>query len=378
MSTPNIVILLPALSYIEHEVMRIDYELETGGLLLGAKLPNSRIITHATPPGPKAIHRPGMFERDLEFSQAAINHFAKHAGIDYIGEWHKHPPDVNRPSIGDRRGVIQTLKDPDYKSGGLIVFPILTRKYNTKLRDTSFHRALVNHYFGIDRDSVQWFPYYMTKDLEFHPFEFQIAYCDLGTQDKVKKFHENYLNAGNIKKIRVPSSNDGGKQLISKANSDSETPKSFALTNATEENDAIGTPHAQQPGKSPNSQVHWYETRQGKDLLAVERRSLKTTSCFLGARILPNGRLIFRFVSPRYRNVFLNITCQRDHPYSFPDLFLGYRNSCINLFDNRNRCEIYGSASHAVEKLVELKSKWEKKEGSRMISGIVETLGFGD
>ena len=127
MGFPQIIILSSVITYIEKEVLKVDSQLETGGLLLGTKLPYGRLITHATPPGPKALHTPSMFERDLDLSQSMLNYFARNEGVDYIGEWHKHPPHLHTPSNADRNGVVKILKDPDYRTQGMIVFPVSYR-----------------------------------------------------------------------------------------------------------------------------------------------------------------------------------------------------------------------------------------------------------
>ena len=180
--TPTIIIFSSVLRFIEEQVKAVPDHLETGGLLLGTALDDVRLITHATPPGPKAIHQEGMFEKDLDFSQAILNHLATKTGVDYVGEWHKHPPFLKRPSHRDRQNAVAILQDSDYQTKGMLVLPIWIRERRGP--PSSIHEHLIEHYFG-PMDSVQCYPYYMDETFQFYPFEFRVAKCDLGTQSEV-------------------------------------------------------------------------------------------------------------------------------------------------------------------------------------------------
>ena len=61
---------------------------ETGGLLVGRMEGSCVVITHATGPGPMALHSRYEFQRDGEYSQEALDQIVTEMGgvYDYIGE----------------------------------------------------------------------------------------------------------------------------------------------------------------------------------------------------------------------------------------------------------------------------------------------------
>lgn len=359
---------------------------------MGTKLPNGRLITHATPPGPKAVHRPAMFERDLEFSQAALDHFAEKTGVDYIGEWHKHPPTLTEPSEEDRKGVVEILKDPDYKTGDLMVFPVWVLSHTTDYLQLPFHRALVEYFFWPTEQNIACYPYYMDNTFQFHPFHFQIASCDLGTQGKVSQFYTAYVNCKTFDKTNVgelwnkftgavaPSSIDGGG-----THSDRPESADSASSCVSNENPQREASHGLLCDKETVEQHkdkndRWYETAQGKNLLMEEKRTLQSLCSRVGLRMLPTGRLAWRFASPHYRRVFLEVICSHDYPNTFPELYLLHNGKIENIIDFDGRVENREMDWHAyVQGMVKkLKSDWESGRMSPCIGGIVNILGFAD
>ena len=358
MRFPQIVILSSVFSFIEEEVSKVDYNLETGGLLLGTKLPNGRLITHATPPGPNAQHHPSMFERDLEFSQAVLNHFASQTGVDYVGEWHKHPPYLTQPSKADRQGVIEILRDPDYKTGDMIIFPIWIQTYDVRLRRVPFHHVLVEYFCRLNRANVRCFPYYMDNELEFRPFQFHTANCDLDTQTKVKEFYMRYLKTkGIVQKEKIQTTKK-------------------VQRGATEEKQKIGNQNDHPSGKNIEHEHQWYETQEGKNRLVEERKLFISTNCYVGSRMLPKGRLACRFASPSYEDVFLDLVCKSNHPSSFPEIFLWHSGKYISVLSEQGLEGNLNIPSHVLEKIEELHAKWEKRGSSMMITNIANALGF--
>lgn len=89
---------------------------ESGGILIGRLGPDRAVIEIATGPGPRAIHRRDMFQRDGAFSQrrldAAVR--ASRGAWDYVGEWHSHPLDVDA-SARDAESVRSIAQDPAYQ-----------------------------------------------------------------------------------------------------------------------------------------------------------------------------------------------------------------------------------------------------------------------
>ena len=366
MGTPTIIIFSSVLRFIEEQVKAVPDQLETGGLLLGAALDNGRLVTHATPPGPKAIHQDGMFQKDLDFSQAILNHLAKKAGVDYVGEWHKHPPFLKGPSHGDREGAVAILQDSDYKTKGMLVFPIWIRERRSP--PSSIHEQLIEHYFGV-MDAVQCYPYYMDETFQFYPFEFRIAKCDLGTQTEVVIFYNQYIRFEDGRSVnRRDSISQRELSLSCKSDGDS-TRKDGMSFDPGKEGDQEGTSGVTDPP------CYWYETRTGRERLALETEYLKNSRCYRGARRLKDGRLLFRLSSPVFDRVFLDVVCRQDHPRFLPDLFLRDKEQCWQInkaFNGANRA----TGNPFSETMYELNELWKGPEATMLIHHIAKSLGF--
>lgn len=113
--------------------------LETGGVLVGffdSRL-RAAVVTHASGPGPRALHRPTRFERDREFCQSFID---AHAGrtegmLDFVGEWHKHPEADPRPSPVDQKTYRKLARDPNCHLDQVVVLITGTRRVGRPVRD---------------------------------------------------------------------------------------------------------------------------------------------------------------------------------------------------------------------------------------------------
>jgi hypothetical protein len=100
---------------IEQEVGRFSPSLETGGILIGHSDASGWIrVTHASGPGPRAVHQPTYFLRDTEYCAAILADCYEKFGVDYIGEWHSHVGRLNQPSTGDLLTLNGIMRDPDY------------------------------------------------------------------------------------------------------------------------------------------------------------------------------------------------------------------------------------------------------------------------
>lgn len=66
---------------------------ETGGVLLGWRDGDDRIVADIIGPGPNAVHKPNRFVPDHDWQVAAIAHSFTASGedLDYLGDWHTHP-----------------------------------------------------------------------------------------------------------------------------------------------------------------------------------------------------------------------------------------------------------------------------------------------
>lgn len=367
MGKPKILVFSSVLRFIEEQVNAVPDLLETGGLLLGTELDDGRLITHATPPGPKAIHQQGMFQKDLDFSQAILNHLAQKTGVDYVGEWHKHPPFLKRPSDGDRQGAMEILQDSDYQTKGMLVFPIWIKERRDP--PSSMHEELIEHYFG-PMHAVQCYPYYMDETFQFYPFEFRITKCDLGTQSEVESFYHQYIRFEEGRSVnRRNSSLQGDLPQSCKSDEDSTRTEGMMLGAANEE-DEEETP------ETMDQACLWYETQVGRERLAMEAEYLKNSQCYRGARKLNDGRLLFRLSSPVINHVFLDVLCKNDHPRSFPDLFLCYKEQYQQIDSADDTAGEPNTENLLLKALYELRDLWKKPEPDKWICHIAESLGF--
>jgi hypothetical protein len=106
---------------------------ETGGILVGRMfdLAGGLILVVVAASGPgAAAHRRGHTyapdtlarQNELETWREAYRPYR----VDYVGEWHKHPPGYRQPSGGDTLQVIDILSDSSYNLPDGIFTPIVT------------------------------------------------------------------------------------------------------------------------------------------------------------------------------------------------------------------------------------------------------------
>jgi integrative and conjugative element protein (TIGR02256 family) len=128
-NAPRILISRSALDTIAHEVQRIGELPETGGVLAGRRL-NDRdiLIVAATGPGPRADHQRHTFAPDTKYANQRLRELhEEHEGADYVGVWHKHPPDLDRPSSPDWEQAKEILLDPDYAMDEIVAPIVVVR-----------------------------------------------------------------------------------------------------------------------------------------------------------------------------------------------------------------------------------------------------------
>lgn len=97
---------------------------ETGGILLGYRANATTVqITRASPPGPRAKHRPFSFSRDTRFLQRYLDRLHDQAAgeEDYVGEWHVHPALDAPPSRIDRRSLWRIARRKNYATDNPIL-----------------------------------------------------------------------------------------------------------------------------------------------------------------------------------------------------------------------------------------------------------------
>lgn len=88
---------------------------ETGGIVLGfdGGLAGDFTVLHCGDAGPNAVRRRDYFLRDVAHAQALAETAAIQDGSVWIGEWHTHLVDLNRPSDTDLRTYRRLLDDPE-------------------------------------------------------------------------------------------------------------------------------------------------------------------------------------------------------------------------------------------------------------------------
>ncbi|MCB0209619.1 MAG: Mov34/MPN/PAD-1 family protein [Anaerolineae bacterium] len=149
---PIIIFAEQSIQTMRQEAKKARPEEETGGILVGRRLDHRRILViAATGPGPNAVHHHYMFSPDVEFANQELERLRQvYPGTDLIGLWHKHPPNLERPSHGDEQQVAEIFNDPDYAHLTELVTPIvLIRNGQFLLKPYYINRSLVvsQHYF---------------------------------------------------------------------------------------------------------------------------------------------------------------------------------------------------------------------------------------
>lgn len=93
------------------------YPLETGGLLLGWRDGEDRIVAGVTGPGPGAMHGRTAMIPDHRWQVARIHEaFRKSEGdLDYLGDWHTHPggtASMSSTDVGTLRRIARKVSSP--------------------------------------------------------------------------------------------------------------------------------------------------------------------------------------------------------------------------------------------------------------------------
>lgn len=93
-------------------------DIETGGVLIGHRTSGGQyIILRATGPGPQAVRTETRFEKDEEYCQKELERAFKELkdrGL-YLGEWHYHPLDSNKPSGLDIKSLTAIAAQDNYR-----------------------------------------------------------------------------------------------------------------------------------------------------------------------------------------------------------------------------------------------------------------------
>ncbi|MEI8195847.1 MAG: Mov34/MPN/PAD-1 family protein [Phycisphaerae bacterium] len=302
---PLVLILRQAMDVIRREALAFD--VETGGILVGAKAGEGAIlVTHATPPGPKAVHNAVYFQRDVAFQQAALNGLHQRYGVQYLGEWHKHPRGLPVPSGGDLQGVKELLSDPDYGVDA-ILFPIVICEPDLGFR---FH------------------PFYITNreaDIRFRPFPWRELAFDV---DLDRVFTDAVAPAP--ASVLPETASEGRFATTSEKSSPSQPPRSSPwqsitrflpfVGRAADGNTDGGGVEAAAKGTDAGATSHWYTVAEGQERLGREQALLRSFGLIAEPFMIGDGRLCFSF--PRAGGRELVVICSDNYPENAPHLMV--------------------------------------------------------
>jgi integrative and conjugative element protein (TIGR02256 family) len=111
-SQPVIVWLSSRVMQSMSEYARDLSPLENGGILLGWRSGEDRIIADLRGPGPLALHGRHCFLPDHKWQVAEINQAfeASRGDLDYLGDWHSHPDGVAEMSDLDSATLLRIAR----------------------------------------------------------------------------------------------------------------------------------------------------------------------------------------------------------------------------------------------------------------------------
>lgn len=122
------------------EEARISPGRETGGILVGRGFhlngQSVLVIVAASGPGLSADRRGYTYAPDVDERQRELDVWCeayRAYSVDYVGEWHKHPPGVHQLSSGDRQQIIAMLTDDSYYLPDGVFTPLVTIEDGTFL-----------------------------------------------------------------------------------------------------------------------------------------------------------------------------------------------------------------------------------------------------
>jgi len=120
--------------------------IETGGVLAGRIEKNVYHITNASIGGANAVEQPDKFEKDISFCQDFIDNLYMEHGIKaiYLGEWHSHPNQNNKPSITDLRSLDNIASQENY----LISKPVMIIFSSEGIPSCTIHPAGSRFYYA--------------------------------------------------------------------------------------------------------------------------------------------------------------------------------------------------------------------------------------
>lgn len=302
---PTVFILRQAMDVIRREALGSD--VETGGILIGARSGDGALlVTHATPPGPQAVHHAYYFQRDVAYQQTLLQMLHEQYGVQYLGEWHKHPRNLPVPSGGDANGVHELLHDPDYGVDG-ILFPIIICE-----SDLGF----------------QLHPFYVTRldpEMHFHPMKWHEINLAM---EPDRAFTQSFFQRAKPVSRRKETAEE---ELPTSAGSQP-APDGVCRKLAS----WISLPFFSEDGqKTPASDIEndnssrdalsekslrWYDAQNGRSLLAREQSLLRSFGLKAEPFLIGEGNLCFSF--PRTSGREIVVVCSKQHPARAPQVLI--------------------------------------------------------
>ena len=135
----KLILAQPAYGAIQKDVLR-HKDSETGGILLKKRIDGELIIPMTILGGPNSHRSWGGFSPDSDYQQQNLNFLFQRFGLDYSGDWHRHPGQYDRPSHTDWKQARQIVTDEAWNKLEA-VFPIVVLN-NCHIR-TSTKESLV-------------------------------------------------------------------------------------------------------------------------------------------------------------------------------------------------------------------------------------------
>lgn len=110
-------------------------DVETGGILIGKKIPDKCIIAlFSLGSGVSPMRTRTRYSPDVKWQQVYLEKLFYRYGVNYVGSYHRHPGNYCTPSAHDFKAACQIVNDPDWNVPEAI-FPII----NLIGKKISFH-----------------------------------------------------------------------------------------------------------------------------------------------------------------------------------------------------------------------------------------------
>ena len=308
-TTPQVLCLSSVNDVMRRESLRCDEE--SGGILLGCRGPGgSLLITHATPPGPDAVHGPYSFVHDVKYQNKALQGLFRKYNVDRIGAWHRHLKEFCVPSEQDRRTALRILQD----AGKAL---------------PSFFCAITT--FDL-RNGFRVYPFYIQNGWsEFQPLVWEEISLglddDIGfSQDPIELISASvgFWRARHMSEpdASIFSAKEADMPGDEKLKSDLTWPgfnRPFPIRKQKE-----GEPQTKSSYREKTISLFcpWYWMKQGRQRLQQEQAILK--QCELEVELLRTEADGLVFSLPRPHGRRIEVVCDDLHPYKPPRLFLQY------------------------------------------------------